>query len=92
MHNGYFKKPKQHNEFIAPRLKLARNATLSLDDRIGIVHDVIVLLRPVHEVARKYFKTSGYISNLVEKARSNRNLLREMMDRRDEETNKQEIV
>ena len=92
MHKGYFAKEKKENEFLAPHLKLSRSATLSSNDRIGIVHDVKVLQRPVHEVAKKYKKTSGYISNLVKKARDNRNLLREMMNARDEETNKQEVV
>ena len=92
MHAGYFKNTKRENEFIAPRLALSRNATLSLNDRIGIVHDVLVLKHPIKFVAKKYLKTNGYISNLVKKARDNRNLLREMMNQRDEETNKQEIV
>ena len=53
---------------------------LSLNNKIDIVHDVLVLKRPQQDVAKKYLVSNGFISNFLRKFKVNRNLLREMMD------------
>ena len=48
--------------------------------------------QPQHAVAKKYCRTQGHISNLVKKVRQNKNLLREMMDMRDQAVVKEDTT
>ena len=52
----------------------------------------MVIKRPQHEVAKKYFRTDGYVSNFLKKFRKKRSLLREMMELRDQLVVKEEVV
>ena len=93
MHMGFFRQPKVENIYHKPQLtKREKWHDLSLDDKISIVHDILILKRPQQEVAKKYCRTGSYISYLVKKARKQRNLLREMMDMRDQLVVKEEVV
>jgi hypothetical protein len=93
MHMGYFRQPKVENVCYTPTLtKRERWSNLTLNDKIDIVHEVLVLKHPQHEVAKKYCRTDGYISSFLRKFRENRNLLREMMDQRDQALVKVEVV
>jgi hypothetical protein len=93
MHMGFFRKPKEENIFYPPVLsKRQRWSGLSLNDKIDIIHEVVVLKYPQHEVAKKYFRTSSFVSKFVKKFKDNRNLLREMVDKRDQAVVKEELV
>ena len=65
---------------------------MTLDDKINIVHDILVIKRPQHEVAKKNFRSNGYISNFLKKFKKKRSLLREMMEMRDQLVIKEEVV
>ena len=65
---------------------------LTMNDKIEIVHDCLVLRRPQNEIAKRYNLSTGYISNFLKKFKANRNLLREMIDKRDQEFAKVEAV
>jgi hypothetical protein len=81
MHMGYFRQPKMKNVCYKPTLsKRERWSMLTVDDKIDIVHEVLVLKHPQNEVAKKYCRSDGFISSFLRKFRKNRNLLREMMD------------
>jgi hypothetical protein len=55
MHLGYFRKPKEENLCFTPTLtKRDKSSNLSLEDKIDIVHRVLILKHPQHEVAKKY--------------------------------------
>ena len=52
MHMGYLKAPKSENIFFQPILtKRQRWSSFTLDDKINVVHDVLILKRPQKEVA-----------------------------------------
>ena len=63
-----------------------------MNNKIDIVHDCLVLMRPQQDVAKKYTCSNGFISNFLKRFKVNRNLLREMMDKRDQELAKVEAV
>ena len=90
---GFFNEPKEENIFKQPHFtKREMWHNLTLDDKINIVHDVLVIKRPLHEVAKKYHRSSGYLCNFLKKFRKKRSLLREMMDQRDQLVIKEEVV
>ena len=84
MHNGYFKKEKEDNIYKAIYMsKKQRWHQFTLEDRVNMIHDVVIGKEKVAEVAKRYFRTPGFVSNLVTKMKKNPNLLRELIDRRD---------
>ena len=56
------------------------------EDKISIVHDVIVNKLKVLDVARRYHRSQGYISNIVKRAKENRSYLRELIEKKDQQT------
>jgi transposase len=93
MHLGYFREPKKDNEYHRPQLsKKEKWYDLSLDNKIDIIHEVLILKRPQQDVAKKYYRTAGYVSRFVKRFRQNRKLLREMIDQRDQAVAKAEVV
>jgi len=93
MHMGYFRAPKSENIFFQPILTKRQSwSSFTLDDKINIVHDVLILKRPQKEVAKKYFRTEGYVSGLVGRVRKKRDALREMIDKRDQTIANEETV
>ena len=85
MHLGYFKIPKSENICHSPTLSKQQEwHKFSLDRKIDMVHDVVVLNHPHNEVVKKYFRTPSYVSGLVSRVKKNRSLLSEMMAKRDE--------
>lgn len=85
MHKGYFQQPKADN--ICRESHLTKRESwhdFTLDDKINVVHEVLVEKRPLKVVAEKYFRTEGYVGRLVRRVRDNRALLREMIDVRDQ--------
>ena len=90
---GYFKQPKQENIFKEVRLTKRESwSSFTLDDKINMVHDVLILKRPQKEIAKKYFRTEAYVSQTVRKVRIKRNILREMIDKRDQTIANEETV
>ena len=57
-----------------------------------MVHDILIMKRPVTEVAKKYFRSMAMVSNFVKKVGKKPNLLREMMMKRDLVVAKKETV
>ena len=93
MHMGYFRAPKSENIYYVPQLSKRESwSSFTLDDKINVVHDVLILKRPQKEVAKKYFRTEGYISQLVGRVRKKSDWLREMIDKRDQTIAKEETV
>ena len=84
MHAGYFKLPKEEN--ICQDISLVKRPrwqSLSQDDKIDIIHDVLIQKKFPADVAKKYHRTAPVVNELVRKVRNNPNLLREMIDKRD---------
>ena len=50
-----------------------------------MVYDVVVGKEKYKDVAERYNRTPGYISNLVKKVKGNHELLQEMIAKRDEQ-------
>jgi hypothetical protein len=70
MHLGYFREPKKENEYHQPQLnKKEKWYDLSLDNKIDIIHEVLILKRPQQDVAKKYYRTAGYVSRFVKRFR-----------------------
>ena len=93
MHMGYFRQPKLQNIYKEVHLTKRESwHAFTLDDKINLVHDVLILKRPQQEVAKKYFRTAGYVSQLVRMVRNKRNILREMIDKRDQTIANEETV
>lgn len=46
-----------------------------MDDKVSMIHDVIVGKEKLVEVSKRYHRSIGYISNLVKKMKNNRSLL-----------------
>ena len=84
MHNGYFPTTKKENICKAKYMsKKQRWHEFSLDDKVNLIHDVIVGKEKIEVVAKRYFRTKGFVSNLITKMKKNPNLLRELIDNRD---------
>ena len=84
MHNGYFQKPKETNICKGPhQTKRQHWKKFSLDDKVNLIHDVIIAKEKVEVVAKKYCRTKGYVSCLVTKIKKNKELLRHLIDKRD---------
>ena len=68
MHKGYFK-PKKVEKWYAPvvKSKAERWSDFSLDDKINMVHEIVILKRPLSETAKKYHRSPGYVSSLISK-------------------------
>ena len=49
-----------------------------------MMHDVIVLKKKLQDVAKKYSRSQSWISRLVTKLRNNRNLIEELLAKREE--------
>ena len=93
MHMGYFRQPKLENIFKEVRLTKRESwSSFTLDDKINMVHDVLILKRPQKEIAKKYFRTEAYVSQTVRLVRNKRNILREMIDKRDQTIANEETV
>ena len=80
MHNGYFKKPKEDNICKEPHLtKRQKWHKFDLEDKVNMLHEVIVGKEKQTEVAKKYHRTVGYVSNLIRAMKKNNELLRELI-------------
>ena len=57
-----------------------------------MIYDVVVGKEKVAVVAKRYCRTQGFVSNLVSKMKKNPELLRELIDKRDQRVMKQSVV
>jgi hypothetical protein len=55
----------------------------TLDDKVNMIYDVIIGKEKVAEVAKKYSRTQGHVSNLVSRIKKNNDLLSQLIDKRD---------
>ena len=67
-------------------------SSFTLDDKISVIHDVVIRKEKLADVAIRYHRTQGYISNLVKKMKLNRNVLQELMEKREEQLRKEKMV
>ena len=86
MHKGsYFSKPKQENICKEKRLtKRQRWHSLSLDDKVNMIYDVVVGKEKLEVVAQRYCRTMGHVSNLVKRLKKKRSILRDLICKRDQ--------
>ena len=93
MHNGYFSKPKEANICKHPYLtKRQRWRNFTLDDKVNMVHDVIIRKEKVVDVAKRYCRTQGFVSSFISKIKKNNGLLHQLIDKRDQSLMKQSVV
>ena len=93
MHSGYFQKPKEAN--ICKGLYLTKRQRwqkFTMDDKVNLIYDVIVAKEKVVVVAKRYCRTQGYVSSLVTKMKKNNELLRQLIDKRDQQLMRQSVV
>ena len=56
----------------------------TLDDKVNLLYDVLIGQEKVSGVAKRYCRTKIYVSHLVTRIMKNRNLLTELIEKRDE--------
>ena len=56
-----------------------------MNDKIRAIFEVVVNKTKLSDVAKKFNRTEVYIGQLVKKARANKELLRELIDKRDQQ-------
>jgi hypothetical protein len=64
--------------------KRQRWQAFTLDDKVSMMHDVIVGKEKLADVSKRYHRSQGYISSLVKKLKKKRDLLQEMIEKRDQ--------
>ena len=85
MHQSSERPQKKENIFKVPhKTKKQRWHCFSLEDKVNLVHDVVVGKMKLVDVAEKYCRTSGHVSNFIKKIKSKPNLLREMIAKHEE--------
>ena len=58
--------------------------SFSLDDKIKAIYDVVIGKAKLVDVAKKYHRSVSYISKLIKKVRSNNELLKELIQKQDQ--------
>ena len=84
MHNNYEHKVVASKENIwskKKKSKFQKWQSFSLDDKIKVIHEIVIGKAKLADVAKKYHRTQGYLSHLVKKVQSNKQLLRELIDK-----------
>ena len=63
-----------------------------MDDKINMLYDVIIGKEKLKDVSKRYHRTMGYISNLVTRIKKNKDLLHSIIDKRDQNLMKEQVV
>ena len=92
MHSGYFPS-KPFNIYKGPESpKRKQRGHQTIDEKINMIYDVVVGKEKLSDVAMKYHQTKGYVSVVLALVRKNRELLRELIAKRDHMLMKQSVV
>ena len=59
---------------------------------MALVYDVVVRKEKLKDVAKRYNRTPGHISNFIRKVKRNHKLLQDMIARRDDQLQKEKKV
>ena len=85
MHNKLSITQQRENIWSQPETTAHRRGRmLTLDDKINIIYGVVVSREHQADVAKRYRRSQAYVSQLVKKAQSNKELLRKLIDKQEQ--------